>query len=646
MVKVALLVGVSDYGSGLTPLPGAVKDVEALQRVLQHPEISGFDDVKTLINPEPLVMQEAIQTLFTDNRTKDDLVLFFFSGHGIKDQRGELYFATRITHKNPQGELVKATAVPARFVQEMMSDSRSKREVVILDCCFSGAFPVGWTAKDDGSVDIHTQLGGEGRAILTSSNSTQYSFEQQGSDFSIYTHYLIEGIETGAADLDNDGEILVEELHEYAKKRVREASPAMKPEIYAVKEGYKILLFNTPYPDDPKLRYRKEVERCAKYGDISIISRQILDALANTLELLPEETAAIEAQVLKPYRRYKEKLRIYEQALVEAIQREHFPLSQSTSDQLKHFRQVLGLREEDIAPIVARIEPPIIRVRRIFTTFIISIFRKPKIIIGAGIVTVVLLMLTFLPRTPPRPEKEPTSTANPTDISTPTTIIAKEIYERGLDKYNQQDYTGAIEDFNQALQLEPNNILAYYQRGYARAEIQDYKGAIEDFNQYMQHNPNDVDALDNRGNVYYNLGKYEQAITDLNKAIQINPKDSYAYNKRGLAYNEQGKYEKAIADYNKAIELKYDPLSVPYNNRGNAYDNLGNYQKAIEDYNQAIRINPNDADAFYNLGNTHSKLGDKQAAVQYFQKAAQLYQKQGQTKDHQETLERIKKLQQ
>ncbi|MCM0592295.1 MAG: tetratricopeptide repeat protein [Gloeotrichia echinulata CP02] len=364
------------------------------------------------------------------------------------------------------------------------------------------------------------------------------------------------------------------------------------------------------------------------------------------MELLPEETAAIEAQVLKPYRRYKEKLRIYEQALVEAIQREHFPLSQSTSDQLKHFRQVLGLREEDIAPIVARIEPPIIRVRRIFTTFIISIFRKPKIIIGAGIVTVVLLMLTFLPRTPPRPEKEPTSTANPTDISTPTTIIAKEIYERGLDKYNQQDYTGAIEDFNQALQLEPNNILAYYQRGYARAEIQDYKGAIEDFNQYMQHNPNDVDALDNRGNVYYNLGKYEQAITDLNKAIQINPKDSYAYNMRGLAYNEQGKYEKAIADYNKAIELKYDPLSVPYNNRGNAYDNLGNYQKAIEDYNQAIRINPNDADAFYNLGNTHSKLGDKQAAVQYFQKAAQLYQKQGQTKDHQETLERIKKLQQ
>lgn len=646
MVKVALLVGVSDYGSGLTPLPGAVKDVEALQRVLQHPEISGFDDVKTLINPEPLVMQEAIQTLFTDNRKKDDLVLFFFSGHGIKDQRGELYFATRITHKNPQGELVKATAVPARFVQEMMSDSRSKREVVILDCCFSGAFPVGWTAKDDGSVDIHTQLGGEGRAILTSSNSTQYSFEQQGSDFSIYTHYLIEGIETGAADLDNDGEILVEELHEYAKKRVREASPAMKPEIYAVKEGYKILLFNTPYPDDPKLRYRKEVERCAKYGDISIISRQILDALANTLELLPEETAAIEAQVLKPYRRYKEKLRIYEQALVEAIQREHFPLSQSTSDQLKHFRQVLGLREEDIAPIVARIEPPIIRVRRIFTTFIISIFRKPKIIIGAGIVTVVLLMLTFLPRTPPRPEKEPTSTANPTDISTPTTIIAKEIYERGLDKYNQQDYTGAIEDFNQALQLEPNKILAYYQRGYARAEIQDYKGAIEDFNKYMQYNPNDVDALDNRGNVYYNLGKYEQAITDLNKAIQINPKDSYAYNKRGLAYNEQGKYEKAIADYNKAIELKYDPLSVPYNNRGNAYDNLGNYQKAIEDYNQAIRINPNDAYAFYNRGNTRSKLGDKQAAIQDLKKAAQLYQKQGQTKDYQDALERIKKLQQ
>lgn len=51
MLKIALLIGVSEYEPGLTTLPAATKDVEAMQRVLLHPEIGGFDDVKVLINP-------------------------------------------------------------------------------------------------------------------------------------------------------------------------------------------------------------------------------------------------------------------------------------------------------------------------------------------------------------------------------------------------------------------------------------------------------------------------------------------------------------------------------------------------------------------------------------------------------------------
>jgi uncharacterized caspase-like protein len=104
MAKIALLIGVSEYEAGLKPLPGAVKDIEAMQRVLHNSDMGGFDRVNTLPNPDPMAMQEAIETLFTD-RAKDDLVLLFFSGHGIKDDRGNLHFATRITQKN-KGELI------------------------------------------------------------------------------------------------------------------------------------------------------------------------------------------------------------------------------------------------------------------------------------------------------------------------------------------------------------------------------------------------------------------------------------------------------------------------------------------------------------------------------------------------------------
>jgi branched-chain amino acid transport system substrate-binding protein len=179
MAKVALLIGVSEYQNQdyLKPLPAAAKDVEAMKQVLQHQEIGGFDRVHTLLNPEPVAMQQAIENLFTDDRDRDDLLLLFFSGHGIKDENGTLYFSTRITQKNHNGRLTKATAVPARFVHDIMRNSSSRRLVVILDCCFSGAFAQDMTAKNDGFVNIRNELGGEGRAVLTSSTSTQYSFD-------------------------------------------------------------------------------------------------------------------------------------------------------------------------------------------------------------------------------------------------------------------------------------------------------------------------------------------------------------------------------------------------------------------------------------------------------------------------------------
>jgi hypothetical protein len=349
MAKVALLIGVSEYQAGLNPLPGAVKDVEAMQRVLKHPEMGEFDEVKTLANPEPIVMQEAIEALFS-SRAKDDLALLFFSGHGVKDDNNRLYFATRLTRKNPKGDLVKATAVPAGFVQDIMSNSRCKRQVVLLDCCFSGAFAEGMTAKDDGTVDVQEQLGGEGRAVLTSSTSTQFSFEQQGSELSVYTRYIVEGIETGAADTDSDGSISIDELHEYAQKKVQEAAPAMKPKIYAVEEGFKIRLAKASI-GDPKLRYRKEVEQFASRGEISSIGRSGLNELKEDLNLTTEEAIAIESDVLKPYREYQDSLQKYKQIYFEAMRRER-TLSDHTQSELKLYQKVLGLRDEDLAVVV------------------------------------------------------------------------------------------------------------------------------------------------------------------------------------------------------------------------------------------------------------------------------------------------------
>ena len=85
MVKVALLIGVGNYEhpDDIKPLVSAPKDVAAMQRILLNPQMGDFSEVIPLmIDPDPMQMQEAIETLYRD-RGKDDLVLLFFSGHGL-----------------------------------------------------------------------------------------------------------------------------------------------------------------------------------------------------------------------------------------------------------------------------------------------------------------------------------------------------------------------------------------------------------------------------------------------------------------------------------------------------------------------------------------------------------------------------------
>jgi formylglycine-generating enzyme required for sulfatase activity len=357
--KIALLIGVSEYESGLNQLPGAVNDVDGMQRVLANPEMGGFaeNEITVLKNPQPQKMREAIYELFAD-RTKEDLLLFYFSGHGIKDfNTGRLYLSTRATRQN-NGELFKPSAIEANLLHESINASKSQRQVIILDCCFSGAIAQGMTVKDDGTVDIQQQFGGKGRAILTSSTSTQYSFEQEGSELSVYTRYIVEGIEKGAADKDGDGYISVDELHEYASTKVQEVSPAMTPKFYPVEEGHKILLAKSP-KDDPKLKYRKEVEKIAleDNGEISIIDRIILDEQRNNWGLSVEEATIIEDEVLEPYRQRKEKLQRYEQALLQVVQYE-YPLSTRNINRLKRLQNILNLRDEDLQEIEERIIAP------------------------------------------------------------------------------------------------------------------------------------------------------------------------------------------------------------------------------------------------------------------------------------------------
>lgn len=241
--RLALIIASYEYqDESLRQLVAPAQDAEALARVLQDPDIGGFDEVKVLTNCPSHEVRVEIASFFAD-RKRDDLLLLYFSGHGVKDDDGRLYLATTDT----QRKLLRATAVPASFTNETMTDSRSRRQVLILDCCHSGAFA---RTKADKVVGIKEQVGGRGRVVLTSSDAVQYSFEDDevtGEGVrSVFTSALVQGLETGDADRDKDGHVSLDELYEYVYERVVDETPKQRPQMFATVEG-KIVIARNPH---------------------------------------------------------------------------------------------------------------------------------------------------------------------------------------------------------------------------------------------------------------------------------------------------------------------------------------------------------------------------------------------------------------
>jgi hypothetical protein len=224
----ALVVATYSYADvGLRRLAAPEHDAESFASVLKDPAIAGFD-VTMLVNQPHYVVGEAIADFYTGSRN-DDLTLLYFTGHGLKDDEGRLYLAMTNTRR----EALMFTAISGAQLNDAMDASRSRRKVLILDCCYSGAFPAGRTAKADEGVQTLERFQGKGRAVLTASDATQYAFE--GDDLrgsgtsSVFTRYLVEAISSGAADLDEDGDIALDELYSYVYERVVAEMPQQRP---------------------------------------------------------------------------------------------------------------------------------------------------------------------------------------------------------------------------------------------------------------------------------------------------------------------------------------------------------------------------------------------------------------------------------
>ncbi len=241
----ALLIATDTYDdAAFRPLRSPGQDCAGLARALADPRIGGFRAEQLKDAPAHRVMR-AVERFFRD-RGRNDLLLLHLSCHGIKDDDGHLHFAARDTDR----DLPASTAMPAAFLRSRLERCRAGTVVVLLDCCYSGAFLTG--AKGDDQVHLRDELAGSGRVVLTATSRTEYAWEGERLETaapqpSRFTGALIEGLATGAADLDGDGRITVTELYDYVYESLHRTGVRQRPRMWADVE-YQVVLARVPAP--------------------------------------------------------------------------------------------------------------------------------------------------------------------------------------------------------------------------------------------------------------------------------------------------------------------------------------------------------------------------------------------------------------
>ena len=101
------------------------------------------------------------------------------------------------------------------------------------------------------------------------------------------------------------------------------------------------------------------------------------------------------------------------------------------------------------------------------------------------------------------------------------------------------------------------NVQSYIDQGIQHSQAGRYDQALQAFDQALKLKPNDPALITYKGIVYYAKGQNDRAMKEFEAAIKLNPSFGRAYYQRGMIYEKQEKYDQALADLKKAKSLGY-----------------------------------------------------------------------------------------
>jgi tetratricopeptide (TPR) repeat protein len=150
-------------------------------------------------------------------------------------------------------------------------------------------------------------------------------------------------------------------------------------------------------------------------------------------------------------------------------------------------------------------------------------------------------------------------------------------YNAGKNALDAKQYDQAIENFNKASEMDPNQVVVW-------------SGLAEAYAAKAQQTPNDAATL------------WPKCFEAYQKAIALKPDDASYYNNYALALAKDKKMDDARQNLEKAAQLDPPGAGKYYYNMGALLVNTGQSDQAVEEFKKAIAADPNYADAQYQYG--------------------------------------------
>lgn len=240
-----ICIGINNYNY-VPPLKYATADAQAMADRLQQGLGVPEENVHVLLNEEATLsnIKNTLGVKIRQQAGKIDTVIIYFSGHGAPEPDSYSLNPDGVNKYllpiNAEIESLYSTALPMEEVRNIFRRLLSERVIFIADTCYSGAaggrtlMPEGSQYRSINQEDLLVQLKktGKGRVILTASQGSEVSLENDELGHGVFSYYLLQGL-AGKADQNGDRRITVTELYNYVSKEVPKATynrqhPVMK----------------------------------------------------------------------------------------------------------------------------------------------------------------------------------------------------------------------------------------------------------------------------------------------------------------------------------------------------------------------------------------------------------------------------------